>query len=339
MKVVIVGASYTGIQLARALADEKSDVVLVDNSAEKVRLARNKIDCTVVQAAGNDLQVLEHDAGISSADALVMLTEDDETNMITCSLVDMRYPKLLKIARVRNETYYAACASDKAAEGQEASAPLGIGVMLNPDVEAANAIQRAVAHGAIGNVSDLGGGFCITEFRVKPASALVGLKLKDIGATTDWRGLVAYVENGVDSFLPNGDTQLATGDKIGIVSSTADIGEIARLVSGEDGSVPRRIIVLGAGRIGTLIVEKLLEVRPAANLLLSLVRSLSVGCEIFLVDSDERCCREAKERFRCPVIWDSGSPLPERWNWHPERSASTLPAILRTVNRFQASYR
>ena len=28
MKVIIVGASYTGIQLAKPLADEKSDVVL-----------------------------------------------------------------------------------------------------------------------------------------------------------------------------------------------------------------------------------------------------------------------------------------------------------------------
>ena len=62
MKVIIVGASYTGIQLARSLADEESDVVLIDNSPDKVRLARNKIDCTVIQAAGNDLQVLERDA-------------------------------------------------------------------------------------------------------------------------------------------------------------------------------------------------------------------------------------------------------------------------------------
>lgn len=132
MKAVIVGASYTGIQLAKTLADEKSDVVLIDNSPEKVRLARNKIDCTVIQAAGNDLQVLERDAGVSSADALVMLTEDDETNMIACSLVDMRHPKLLKIARVRNETYYAACAAGKAGDGLHAALPFGIDVMLNP---------------------------------------------------------------------------------------------------------------------------------------------------------------------------------------------------------------
>ena len=298
MKVIIVGASYTGIQLARSLADEESDVVLIDNSPDKVRLARNKIDCTVIQAAGNDLQVLERDAGIASADALVMLTEDDETNMITCSLVGIRHPKLLKIARVRNEAYYAACSPGKAGEGLDAPLPHGIGTMLNPDVEAANAVQRAVAHGVIGNVVDLGGGFCITEFVAKATSVLVGLKMKEIGAMTGWRGLVAYVENGNGAILPNGETELKAGDKVGVVSSAADIGELSRLMSGKDNCAPRRIIVFGAGEIGTLIVEKLLEARPAANVLLSLMRKLSTCSEIFLVDADERRCREAKERFR-----------------------------------------
>ena len=177
-------------------------------------------------------------------------------------------------------------------------------------MEAANAIQRTVAHGVIGNIADIGGGFCITEFRVKSTSALVGLKMKDIGAVTGWRGLVAYVENGDGAFLPNGETQLKAEDKIGVVSSATDIGELSRFVSGKDGSVPRRIIVSGAGRIGTLIVEKLLEARPAANLLLTLMRRLSIGCEIFLVDSDERLCREAKERFMGIRVLCGDIPIP-----------------------------
>lgn len=298
MKVIIVGADYTGIQLARTLAEGKSDVVLIDNSPEKVRLARNKIDCTVIQAAGNDIRVLERDAGISSADALVMLTEDDETNMVACSLVDRRYPDLLKIARVRNEAYYAACSAEKTAGNEGSPSPFGIGAMLNPDVEAANAVQRAVVHGVIGNISDLGGGFCLTEFRVKPTNALIGRKVKDLGAMDGWRGLVAYVENGTGALLPDGEAQLNAEDKVGIVSSASDIGELSRLMLGEDGSAPRRIIVFGAGQTGTLVVEKLLAARPADNVFLSLVRRLSAGCEIFLVDSDERRCREAKVRFR-----------------------------------------
>lgn len=297
MKVVIVGASYTGIQLARSLADEKSDVVLIDNSPDKVRLARDKIDCTVIQAAGNDLQVLERDAGVSSADALVMLTEDDETNMITCSLVDMRYPKLLKLARVRNETYYAACAPSKATDGRGAAPPFGIGAMLNPDVEAAGAVVRAVAHGVIGNIADLGGGFCITEFRIRAESALVGLKMKDARAVAGWHGLAAYVAKGESAILPNGETQLEEDDRIGIVSPAADVEELARLVSGRDGIIPRRIIVMGAGRIGTLIVEKMLANRQKTRRRLPLLGGQAMGGEIFMVDSDDMLCREAKERF------------------------------------------
>jgi len=284
-----VGASYTGIQLAKSLADEKSDVVLIDNSPEKVRLARNKIDCTVIQAAGNDIQVLERDADVSSADALVMLTEDDETNMIACSLVDMRHPDLLKIARVRNETYYAACAA--------APLPLGIDAMLNPDVEAAAAVRRAVDYGAVGNISDLGGGFCMTEFRVAAESPLVGLKLKDVGAITGWHGLVAYLENSGGAILPDGETQIKAEDRIGVVSSAADIGGLSRLMSGRDSGVPRRIVVFGAGRIGSLLVERLQGARASEGPLKSMMRKLSMDGEIFLVDSDERNCREAKERF------------------------------------------
>ena len=289
MKVIIVGASYTGIQLAKTLADEKSDVVLIDNSSEKVRLARNKIDCTVIQAAGNDLHVLERDADVSSADALVMLTEDDETNMVACSLVDMRHPDLLKIARVRNETYYASCA--------DSPLPLGIDAMLNPDVEAAAAVQRAVDYGVVGNIADLGGGFCITEFRVAAESELVGVKLRDVAAITGWHGLVAYLENADGAILPNGETQLKAGDKIGVVSSADDIGELSHFMSGKDSSIPRRIVVFGAGRIGSLIVEKLQGNRASEGPIKSIMRRLSIGSEIFLVDSDERNCREAKERF------------------------------------------
>ena len=56
--------------------------------------------------------------------------------------------------------------------------------MLNPDVEAAAAVQRAVDYGVVGNIADLGGGFCITEFRVSAESKLVGVKLRDVAATS-----------------------------------------------------------------------------------------------------------------------------------------------------------
>ena len=105
MNIVIIGAGFTGVQLARRLINEKNNVVLIDNDDATVRHASNRLDCTVIQADGNSLDTLE-DVGIAKADALVTVTDNDEINMITCSLVDAVYPRLLKIARVRNYAYY-----------------------------------------------------------------------------------------------------------------------------------------------------------------------------------------------------------------------------------------
>ncbi|MBQ6057405.1 MAG: NAD-binding protein, partial [Treponema sp.] len=106
MKIIIVGAGFTGVQLAKRLVSEKNDVVLIDNDEETVRHLSDRVDCLVVQANGNSLETLES-AGIAKADALVALTESDELNMITCSLIDSVYPDVFKIARVRNDEYYA----------------------------------------------------------------------------------------------------------------------------------------------------------------------------------------------------------------------------------------
>ena len=195
MKVIIIGAGLTGVQLARALIAEGSDVVLMDNDPERVRHSRNKLDCAVVQTDGNSLKALEN-AGIASARSLVALTEDDEVNMVVCALAASAYPKVLKIARVRNDDYYA-------------GAIMGVDRMVHPDVEAAAAICRAMSHGAVGNVVPIGGDFGIASIPVEEGSAMAGVPLWTLASLPEWRYLVAYVESGAEAFLPSGDTVLS----------------------------------------------------------------------------------------------------------------------------------
>ena len=58
MKIFIVGAGFTGMQLAKALVLERNNVVLIDNDPERVRYASDQLDCTVIEADGNDLGAL-----------------------------------------------------------------------------------------------------------------------------------------------------------------------------------------------------------------------------------------------------------------------------------------
>ncbi len=154
MKTIVVGAGFTGIQLARALAARGAEVSLVENDPVRARVAREQVDCAVVEADGNSPETLVR-AGIAEAGALVALTEDDEVNLITCALADARWPDVRKIARVRNYDYY----ERTVATARAAARPVfGIDRMLNPEVEAAEAICRAADHGAVGNVVALDGG-------------------------------------------------------------------------------------------------------------------------------------------------------------------------------------
>lgn len=171
MNIMIIGAGFTGIQLAKRLINEKNNVTLIDNDEETIRHAGNRLDCKLFKADGNNLENLE-EAGIDKADALVTLTESDEINMITCSLVDAVYPNLLKIARVRNYAYYVntnAAALHHAETFLGKHRPLyGIDYMIHPDVEAAEAIVKAVEHGAISDVVTFGNDeFEITALRIE----------------------------------------------------------------------------------------------------------------------------------------------------------------------------
>ncbi len=208
MKIIIIGGGFTGVQLAKRLINERNDVTLIDNDEETVRHASNRLDCAVVQADGNNLQVLE-DAGIAKSDALVCVTESDEVNMITCSLADAVYPKILKIARVRNYSYYinSSTATTKHAEtfGGNHRPLYGIDFMIHPDIEAAGAIVESVRNGAVSDVLSFDNSdFELIRLPVEKNSKIAGLQLKNVRSLTDKLFLIAYIEADGKTSLPSG---------------------------------------------------------------------------------------------------------------------------------------
>ena len=70
MKVVIVGAGAVGLQIAKQLADEKKDVVLVERDPERARLASNRLDCLVAHASRETVSNALREAGTATADLL-----------------------------------------------------------------------------------------------------------------------------------------------------------------------------------------------------------------------------------------------------------------------------
>ncbi len=298
MKIVIIGAGFTGIQLAKLLIRENNDVTLIDNNEEVSKDVSNTLDCELLIADGNNLQTLEK-VGISKADALICVTQNDEVNMITCSLVDAVYPSVLKIARVRNYAYYinlanAAQTHEKALSGHR---PLyGIDFMIHPDVEAAEAIVQAVENGAIGSVvtfdnSDLQ----IIRVQISQNSAFSNHKLMDVRNLTPLPFLITYVETNEKTVLPNGSSVLTPGCTIGILLNKKNQEEILKLCGSQKKDL-KKIAIVGAGRIGCLIAQKIIEPKKKGlNFLKNKFQNRSQ--DIVIIDSNENLTQSAHEKF------------------------------------------
>ena len=298
MKIVIIGAGFTGVQLAKRLINGKNDVVLIDNDEEIVRHASNRLDCDVIQADGNNLTTLE-DAGLAKADALVCVTSSDEVNMITCSLVDSVYPNLLKIARVRNYAYYvntADAAQKHAGEFGKNHRPLyGIDYMIHPDVEAADAIVNAVEHGALTDSIPFGDNYELVRIPVEAGSPVDGQILQNIRTLTQKPILIAYIESAGETSLPSGSTVIKAEDCLGILARKEDIPDFLRLCGSKIKKL-NKIALIGAGRIGTIVAERLIRKKQSLfGRILGIQKKISQ--DFVIIDNDDAQAKQASERF------------------------------------------
>lgn len=302
MKIVIVGAGFTGVQLAKLLVYEKNQVAIIDNNEDVIRHISTQLDCSILCADGNNLETLE-EVGIAKADALVCVTSSDEVNMITCSLVDAVYPNILKIARVRNYAYYVNTASAQKKHSSDFNGkhrPLyGIDYMIHPDVEAADAIVQAVENGAIGSVltfdnSDLE----IARIIVAKNSVLDGIALKDIRSKVEIPFLVAYVEKGGTTSLPSGNTIINADDTLGILVSKTDIAKVIELCGAQQNDL-KKVALIGAGRIGTIVAEKLLKNQKQSGFskIFSSFSNTKHSIDFVMIDSNEELAKNASEKF------------------------------------------
>ena len=310
MRVIIVGAGRTGMQLARRLVQEKHDVTLIESNEERARHASNRLDCMVLHDEGNSLTALQ-EAGIAKAEALVCVTDSDEVNMIICGLAASKYPELSKTARVRNNDYVRLNqnARNKGIlrdSSGKRSAVLGIDYFVHPDIETAKAVLRSLSHGAMGNILDFAGtSYELGSIKVVEGSSFDGMCLIDYHSIVSVDSLITLVEkedaSSVECFFPTGTTVLEKGDRIHILAPEAQMEQIFRH-AGYNEKPLRHIGIVGGGHIGALIAEEILESEKGEKKktgLFSMYSSLmsKSSRQVLIIEQNYQICKELSARF------------------------------------------
>lgn len=217
-RIVIVGGGNVGLGVAKALEarTERVRVKVIEKNRQNAEDAADVLDRTIVlNGDGLDAALLE-EANISSADAVLAVTDDDKTNLLaSVRAKEMGCP--MAIALVNDPTLV------------PLMGPLDIDAYINPRATTVSSILRHIRHGRVRGVYSIGDAEAeVIEAQVLGTSPIAGKKVKDVDFPEGT--LIGGVMKAGVFHRPTGETRVEEGDVIAIFAMTADVPEVERLL-------------------------------------------------------------------------------------------------------------
>jgi len=216
-RVLIIGAGNIGLHVARTLESEKrgTRLKIIERSRARAEEAADALTRTVVlNGDGLDLDLLE-EANVASMDAVLALTDDDKTNILSCVRAKTEGAKLV-VALVNDSSLIGLIA------------PMGIDAYVNPRSTTVSSILRYVRHGRIRAVYSIGDGEAeVIEAQVLGTSMIAGRTVRD--SELPEATIIGLIRKGDEVIVPKGDTRLAEGDVLTIFAMPDQVAEVERL--------------------------------------------------------------------------------------------------------------
>jgi trk system potassium uptake protein TrkA len=244
MKIIIAGAGEVGYHLAKMLADEQHDIVLIDQVEGALQHAANHIDVSTLRGNAISMNLLE-DAGIQEADMFIAATSSEETN-ITSAIIGKHLGAKRTIARISNPEFQI----EKEKLDMQA---LGIDAMVFPEDLAAKEIFRLVKRSSFTDSFEFGEGrLSLTGVVLEKEAPIVGKTIvESVEIIPGFKFTVVAIKRGEYTIIPRGDNQFKAGDQIFFISHPERIRDLMQL-TGKAKKAIRDIMILGGSLIGRL---------------------------------------------------------------------------------------
>ncbi|MDP6805865.1 MAG: Trk system potassium transporter TrkA, partial [Rhodospirillales bacterium] len=214
---------FGGGNIRRFLAEELElefawvNAKIIEHNLEKAEDVASRLKKTVViRGDVLDPEILD-EAGTSTAETVVAVTNDDETNILS-SLLAKKQGCQRAITLINKQTYTPLVPS------------LGIDVVVNPQSITVSTILQHVRRGRIHSVHSLREGFGeLIEADALETSSLVGRSIREANLP-DGVLIGAIVRDG-QVINPRGATVIQSKDRIVLFASTDAIRDVERLFS------------------------------------------------------------------------------------------------------------
>lgn len=217
-RIVIIGGGNVGLGVARAL-EARSDRVrakIIEKDRAIAERAADALERTIVlNGDGMSAELLE-EANIERADAVLVVTDDDKTNILAAVRAKQAGCKMA-ISLVNDPTLV------------PLMAPLDIDAYINPRATTVSSILRHIRLGRVRAIYSIGDAEAeVIEAQVMGTSPMAGKMVRDIDFPEGV--LLGAVMKGEKVIKPAGDTKIEEGDVVAIFALAADVPVVERLL-------------------------------------------------------------------------------------------------------------
>ena len=216
-RIIIAGGGNVGVFLAQLIRDEHPGVharIIEANKQGAERAAEHLPETTVINGNALEPAILE-EAGVAVTEAIVAVTNDDETNILG-SLLAKRHGAQRAIALVNNTNYSPLITT------------LGVDAVISPRAITASTILQHVRRGRIRAVYSLGEDFGeMVEADILDTSSLAGRQIRDMELPDGV--MFGAIVRGDKVITPRSTTIVIKGDRVVIFIRPSAVREIERL--------------------------------------------------------------------------------------------------------------
>ncbi len=215
-KIMILGGGKIGRRVAKLLEDSMTVKLIESNEEKSFELADLLRNTLVIKGDGRDIDLLAQE-GIIDMDAFIAVTEDAETNIISC-LMAKHLGVTKAIALVDKVDYI------------PLTQTIGLDSLINKKLIAANNISRFIRKGEVVAIATLEGIDAeVMEYSAAQGSPATKKPVKDLHFPKE--AIIGGIIRNEESFITTGETQIKANDKVVVFSLPDAVDKLTKFFS------------------------------------------------------------------------------------------------------------
>ena len=209
-KLLIIGGGNIGFNIAKELEESKTDIsvtIIEHNLKRSNKIADNLNNSLVLNGDGLDQDLLD-EAGISSTDMILALTDDDETNIIVSAISRKKNCKSLIL--INNSDY------------NNIKDVLGIDRIIDPRMTTVSKILKHVHKGSFVSVFTIGNADAeIIHAEATKSSQLINKHLHEANLPDGIK--IGLIVRDNDIIIPDKNSIIEVGDQVLFIAMSNEI--------------------------------------------------------------------------------------------------------------------